>query len=190
MQNDPILLPDRAAALARYPHARVVAAGNDGAFVFDLLDLRGSDDASGEELGFEIQHATSLESPFDFVIVVPGVCMSELVVWGIPSCSTVKKARAFLTARGLAHRFADLRSTPPSSSTIGVWVEAFGTKALRNTSGGSYRALPDDKDRWSDARWIEAFAADPMLIKRPIIERAGQAVLVGFKDDDVARVFG
>ncbi len=34
MQNDPILLPDRAAALARYPHARVVAAGNDGAFVF------------------------------------------------------------------------------------------------------------------------------------------------------------
>ena len=34
MRNDPILLPDRAAALARYPHARVVSAGSDGALVF------------------------------------------------------------------------------------------------------------------------------------------------------------
>ena len=34
MRNDPICLPDRAAALARYPHARVVGAGDDGALVF------------------------------------------------------------------------------------------------------------------------------------------------------------
>ena len=115
--------------------------------------------------------------------------MSDLVVWGIPSCSTVKKARTFLTDRGLAHRFADLRTAPPSSSTIQGWAAAFGTKALRNTSGGSYRALPADKDGWTDARWIEAFAGDPMLIKRPVIERDGAPVMVGFKDDDVARAF-
>ncbi|MDP2345794.1 MAG: RidA family protein [Deltaproteobacteria bacterium] len=34
MRNDPILLPDRAAALARYPHARVVGPGSGGALVF------------------------------------------------------------------------------------------------------------------------------------------------------------
>jgi len=39
MRNDPILLPDRAAGLARYPHARVVstsssAGGPEGALVF------------------------------------------------------------------------------------------------------------------------------------------------------------
>ncbi|MDP2345803.1 MAG: arsenate reductase family protein [Deltaproteobacteria bacterium] len=112
-----------------------------------------------------------------------------LVVWGIPSCSTVKKARTFLTDRGIAHRFADLRAAPPSTSTIELWAAAFGTRAMRNTSGGSYRALPEDKDSWSDARWIKEFAGDPMLIKRPVIERDGKAILIGFKDDDVARVF-
>jgi arsenate reductase len=113
--------------------------------------------------------------------------MSEVVVWGIPSCSTVKKARAFLEANGVAHRFADLRAAPPSPETVARWVKAFGTKALRNTSGGSYRALPADKDTWDDARWIAAFTADPMLIKRPVIERAGAPATVGFREADVRR---
>lgn len=34
MRNDPIVLDDRAAALARYPHGRVVAPGADQALVF------------------------------------------------------------------------------------------------------------------------------------------------------------
>jgi arsenate reductase len=110
----------------------------------------------------------------------------DLVVWGIPSCSTVKKARTFLTDRKIAHRFADLRAAPPSSSTIEIWAAAFGARAMRNTSGGSYRALPNDKDTWTDARWIKEFTADPMLIKRPVIERDGKPVMVGFKDADVA----
>jgi arsenate reductase len=63
------------------------------------------------------------------------------------------------------------------------WVEAFGVQKLKNTSGGSYRALPDAKSGWSDAQWIEAFAADAMLIKRPVIERDGVPVSVGFRDD-------
>ena len=114
-----------------------------------------------------------------------------LVVWGIPSCATVKKARAFLTRRGMDHHFADLRATPPSSSTIELWAAAFGAKALRNTSGGSYRALGPDKDAWSDAQWIKAFAGDPMLIKRPVIERDGKPLMVGFQnDDDAARLLG
>ena len=114
--------------------------------------------------------------------------MSELVVWGIPSCTTVKKARAFLDERGAVHRFADLRTTPPSKEMVARWLKAFGSKAMRNTSGGSYRALPAAKDTWTDAQWLEAFAADPMLIKRPIIEKDGAPALVGFRPDDVKRV--
>ena len=114
----------------------------------------------------------------------------DIVVWGIPSCSTVKKARAFLDDNGVVHRFADLRATPPTNATVARWVKAFGSKALRNTSGASYRALPSDKDTWADARWIELLTADPMLIKRPVIEKDGAAVLVGFKPDQARLVLG
>ena len=109
-----------------------------------------------------------------------------LVVFGIPSCGTVKKARAFLDARKIAHSFTDFRATPPSKAQVQAWVAAFGAKAMRNTSGASFRALPATKDSWSDAAWADAFAKDPMLIKRPVIERDGKPVLVGFRGDDEA----
>lgn len=115
-----------------------------------------------------------------------------LTVYGIPTCGTVRKARAWLDARGVPHGYVDLRESPPSAERIAGWAAAFGVKALRNTSGGSYRALGPEKDGWTDARWIQAFAADPMLIKRPVIERDGQPALVGWNapDDEIARRLG
>ncbi len=113
-----------------------------------------------------------------------------LTVYGIPSCGTVRKARAWLDSRGIAHAFVDLREDPPSRATIDAWIAAFGAKALRNTSGGSYRALGPEKDGWDDARWAAAFAADPMLIKRPVITRDGAPVSVGFRGDDAAIAAG
>ncbi len=109
--------------------------------------------------------------------------MSNVVVWGIPSCSTVSKARAALTAAHVDHAFRDLRGQPPGRDDVIRFVSALGNKALRNTSGGSYRALPADKDSWSDQAWIDAFVADPMLLKRPVIERDGTTIVAGFKDE-------
>jgi arsenate reductase len=113
-------------------------------------------------------------------------------VYGIAACSTVRKARVWLEARGEAHDFVDFRATPPSAERVAAWVEAFGTKAMRNTSGGSYRALDETKKTWSDARWLEAFCADPMLIKRPIIERDATPLKVGFRgaDAELSEVLG
>lgn len=115
-----------------------------------------------------------------------------LVVYGIPSCGTVKKARAWLDGRGAEHTFVDLRATPPSEAKVAGWVMALGARALRNTSGQSFRALGPERDDWDDARWIAAFVADPMLLKRPVIERDGAAVKVGFAggDDEIARTLG
>jgi arsenate reductase len=109
-----------------------------------------------------------------------------LEVYGIPTCGTVKKARKWLDERDVPHTFVDFRQTPPSVETLTAWVGALGAKAMRNTSGGSYRALGDEKKTWDDDQWITAFAADPMLIKRPVLVRDGAAVKVGFRGTDEA----
>ncbi|MFM2160750.1 MAG: hypothetical protein RLZZ383_262 [Pseudomonadota bacterium] len=101
-------------------------------------------------------------------------------LYGIPTCGTVKKAVAWFTAEGLDHRFHDLRATPPTRDDVAAWVDAFGARALRNTSGGSFRALGPEKDDWDDTRWAAAFLADPMLIKRPVIVRDGVPLQVVF----------
>lgn len=113
-----------------------------------------------------------------------------ITVYGIPNCGTVKKARKWLDARDVGHEFVDFRKTPPSRERVEAWVAALGAKKMRNTSGGSYRALPAEKADWDDTRWTAEFFADPMLVKRPVIERDGAPVQVGFRgsDEDLAAV--
>jgi arsenate reductase len=103
-------------------------------------------------------------------------------VYGIPSCGTCKKAFTWLDSSGVAYEFVDTKEKPPSRSLIQSWVEALGSKAMKNTSGQSYRALGTTKDEWTDEQWVEAFANDAMLLKRPLFVKDGAAVLVGFRD--------
>ena len=107
-----------------------------------------------------------------------------ITVWGIPSCGTVKKAQGALQREGIAFVSRDLRQAPPSRADVERFVAAVGAKALRNTSGGAYRALGPEKDSFTDQQWVDAYVADPMLIKRPVIERDGAPVQVGFRGTD------
>jgi arsenate reductase len=104
-----------------------------------------------------------------------------LQVYGIPNCGTCKKAIAWLDNQSIPYDFINTKTAPPSRELIQAWVEALSAKPMRNTSGQSYRALGEVKKDWSDAQWVEAFATDAMLLKRPLFVKDGTAVLVGFR---------
>lgn len=106
-------------------------------------------------------------------------------VYGIPTCNTCKQALQWLDHQGLSYRFINTKDTPPSEDQIAAWVTKLGNKPLRNTSGQSYRALGAVKESWTDAEWIAAFRADAMLLKRPLFVVDGQAVGVGFKENNM-----
>lgn len=110
----------------------------------------------------------------------------SLTVYGIPNCGTVKKAIATLRQLGEDVEFVDFRATPLSPVRVARWVQFFGNRAIRNVSGGSYRALGPEREDWSDDQWIEAFVSDPMLLKRPVVERHGAPFLVGWTLDEAA----
>ena len=105
-------------------------------------------------------------------------------VFGIPNCGTCKKARKWLEDNNIAHEFINTKENPPSKDEIESWVNSLGAKAMRNTSGKSYRALGEEKKTWSDARWIEEFSKDVMLLKRPLFVKNEKAVLVGFRGSE------
>jgi arsenate reductase (glutaredoxin) len=108
-----------------------------------------------------------------------------LQVYGIPNCGTCKKAFQWLAANNIEYEFINTKEQPPTSSMIRAWVQALGSKPMRNTSGQSYRAIGDEKTSWTDEQWIDAFAKDVMLLKRPLFVKDGTAVAVGFKADAV-----
>ena len=104
-----------------------------------------------------------------------------LKVYGIPNCGTCKKAMAWLEENNIDYDFINTREQPPKKGAIAAWVEELTARPMRNTSGGSYRALGDEKKEWSDQQWIDAFAEDYMLLRRPLFEKDGKAAMVGFR---------
>ncbi len=117
---------------------------------------------------------------------VPNYFMS-IQVYGIPNCGTCKKAFTWLQSNSIDYEFINVKETPPKSEMIQNWVKSLGAASMRNTSGQSYRALGDEKKTWTDQQWIEAFANDAMLLKRPLFVKEGTAILVGFRDEAVLK---
>lgn len=115
-----------------------------------------------------------------------------LNVYGIPTCGTCKKALQWLDAHGVRYDFINTKEHPPSREQIVDWVQTLGHKPMRNTSGQAYRALGAVKDNWGDLEWIDAFARDAMLLKRPLFVKDGKAIMVGFKtpEDTLRQTLG
>ena len=116
--------------------------------------------------------------------------MNTLILYGIPNCDTVKKARAWLAANGIAYAFHDYKKSGIAADKLNAWAKSVGWEALLNRAGTTFKKLPDaDKARLDQAKAIALMCAQPTMIKRPIVEHAG-GLLVGFKEADWAKVFG
>lgn len=106
-----------------------------------------------------------------------------LTLYGIPNCDTVKKARKWLEAEGVAFAFHDFRKDGLTAEKITAWLESVPMETLLNRRGTSWRQLSDaDKANDDVAHLTALMVAQPTLIKRPVIE-AGDKVTVGFSAD-------
>ena len=108
---------------------------------------------------------------------------STLTMYGIKNCDTVKKARNWLDANGVAYGFHDYKTLGIDAETLRGWVAALGWEVVFNRAGTTFRALPDaDKAGITPEKAVALMLAQPSMIKRPIV--AGDSVLLaGFKAD-------
>lgn len=108
-----------------------------------------------------------------------------LTVYGIPNCSTVKKARDWLESRGLAYTFHDFKKEGVPDAALHDWVDRHGWEKLVNRAGTTWRKL----DAAEQARAVDApgamalMQAQPSLIKRPVVRWPDGRITVGFKDE-------
>lgn len=112
-----------------------------------------------------------------------------VVVYGIPNCDTMKKARAWLDARGVAYEFHDYKKRGIDAATLAGWVERLGWEKLLNRAGTTFRALEQaDKTDIDAAKAVALLVTNPSMIKRPVLVD-GDTLLVGFKPEDYAATF-
>jgi arsenate reductase (glutaredoxin) len=115
-----------------------------------------------------------------------------LTLYGIPNCDTVKKARVWLEAAGHAYAFHDYKKAGADAVQVARWVEAAGLDKVLNKAGTTFKKLSDaEKAACADpAQAVALMVANPSCIKRPILERDGALVLVGFKPAEWDAAFG
>lgn len=110
--------------------------------------------------------------------------MSTLIVYGIPNCNTVKKARTWLEEQGLSYTFHDYKKQGVPVDRLNAWIEQVGWEPLVNRQGTTWRQLDDaTKAGVVDAASARALMLDKAsVIKRPVIERDGKVLSVGVDD--------
>ena len=112
-----------------------------------------------------------------------------ITIYGIKNCDTIKKARAWLDARGVSYAFHEYKSVGIDRARLEQWAKRVGWETLLNRAGTTFRALPDSKKAELDAgRAIALMLAQPTMIKRPVLA-IGDRLLVGFKPEQYAAVF-
>jgi Spx/MgsR family transcriptional regulator len=111
------------------------------------------------------------------------------ILYGIPNCDTVKKARTWLADRGVAYDFHDYKKSGIDRAHLDKWAGVLGWERLLNRAGTTFRQLPDtDKADIDRAKAIALMLANPSMIKRPVVEHPG-GFLVGFKPDEWSAAF-
>ena len=104
----------------------------------------------------------------------------SITLHGIKNCDTMKKARAWLDARGVAYAFHDYKLQGIDRATLSAWAAAVGWEVLLNRAGTTFRKLPEaEREGLDEARAITLMLAHPSAIKRPVLTQ-GATILVGF----------
>jgi arsenate reductase len=89
-----------------------------------------------------------------------------MILYGISTCDTCKRALKTLTAAGKDVTFRDIRAQPLTDAEIAEIVQEFGSRAI-NQQSTTYRAFSD----FLKASEPEAqIASQPTVMKRPVIK--------------------
>jgi arsenate reductase len=110
----------------------------------------------------------------------------SLTLYGISNCDTVKRARAWLAAQGVEHRFHDYKKAGVPADRLEGWLDALGWERLVNRSGTTWRRLDEAaRSRVTDVASAKALLLEqPSIIKRPVVEWDGGTLSVGFDPAD------
>lgn len=116
--------------------------------------------------------------------------LSQPVMYGIPNCDTIKKARKWLKHHNVDYRFHDYKKEGTDTLQLKAWVDHFGWENLINKRGTSWRKLDEStRDNMDNELAIQVMLDNPSIIKRPLLILQEQ-ILLGFDEVKYQQTFG
>lgn len=105
-----------------------------------------------------------------------------MIVYGIKNCETVKKAINWLKANNKTFEFHDYKKAGITLEKLQSWCGQVGWEVLLNRRGTTWRKLDEEiKNAVVDeTHAVNVMLTNTSIIKRPVIEKEGKVLLVGF----------
>ena len=107
----------------------------------------------------------------------------EVQIFGIKKNADTRKALRFFAERRVKTHFVDFAERAASLGELKRFSQRFGVGALIDRDSKRYDELGLAHARYSDERWLEKLAGEPLLLKMPLT-RSGNQLSVGLAEAD------
>lgn len=106
------------------------------------------------------------------------------IVYGIPNCNSVKKARTWLDEHNISYEFHDYKKLGITKARLSSWSKQKGWEELINKKGTTWRGLDETTQSTitNQAAAINLMTENTSVIKRPVIEKDNQIVAIRFDE--------
>ncbi len=120
-----------------------------------------------------------------------------ITIYGIKSCSTMKKAFTKLDELNVSYEFHDYKKQGINKEAVQRWVNELGIDKVLNKRGTTWRKLDDSQKQAADAgvdNAIDLLVENTSMIKRPIVEgqladKNQEVLLSGFNEAEFDKAF-
>ena len=102
----------------------------------------------------------------------------QVQIFGVKKSPDTRKALRFFAERRVKTHFVDLNERPASPGELGRFVQRFGLTALIDRDSRRYAELGLGAGRYSDDRWLEILATEPLVLRIPLV-RYEQKLTIG-----------
>ena len=103
-------------------------------------------------------------------------------IYGIKTCSTVRKAIKFCKDNDLEFTFIDFRATPLDKEKVKYFASKVDINLLFNNRGTKYNDLKLKELNLDENEKLDWLCKENMLLKRPVVEYSNK-VLISFNQE-------
>lgn len=107
-----------------------------------------------------------------------------LLIFGLKNCDSCSKAQAWLKEHAVDYEFRDIRTEGVDQEQLQRWLASPLAVLLINRRSRTWRNLTTAEKELSESNPAEILGKHPTLIKRPVVERRGRLLQVGFSANE------
>ncbi len=102
----------------------------------------------------------------------------DIQVFGVKKSAETRAALRFFAERRIKVHFVDFAVRPPALGELQRFAQRFGVTGLLDPESKRFVELGLGAARYSDDRWLDRLAAEPLLLRLPLV-RFGKELTIG-----------